>query len=190
MLEKIEVKTPYIVIELDDVATREQAGEIFDSVCEAAYEIAEELGVDIFAAATLGPHQSDCYLLKNESELTKDSITFNSFQEEIKISDLFEKEEHSSEHVNSAAWTDKILGLAGEAGEVADKFKKIIRDKDGYISEEDRVEILKEIGDVLWYAATICRYMGKDFSEAAQSNLDKMHDRMERGVLNGSGDNR
>ena len=85
---------------------------------------------------------------------------------------------------------EKVLGITGEAGEVADKFKKIIRDKNGEISEEDKVEIVKELGDVLWYTATIARYMDVEFSEVARKNIEKLEGRRKRGKLRGEGDNR
>ena len=84
----------------------------------------------------------------------------------------------------------KIVGLGGEAGDAQEKFKKIIRDKDGKISEEDRLEIIKELGDILWYIATIARYLDTPFSEVAKKQLEKAQSRFERGKLHGSGDNR
>ena len=77
------------------------------------------------------------------------------------------------------------LGLAGEAGEVADKVKKILRD-----DKFDRDAIAKEIGDVLWYIAALCRDLNVDMAEVAHQNLAKLRDRQERGKLQGSGDNR
>ncbi len=77
------------------------------------------------------------------------------------------------------------LGLAGEAGEVADKVKKVLRD-----GTLDRKAIAMELGDVLWYVAALCRDLNIDMSECAEMNLDKLYDRKERGVLKGSGDNR
>lgn len=82
------------------------------------------------------------------------------------------------------------LGLVGEAGEVAEKIKKIIRDKDGILSEVDKFEITKELGDVLWYIAILAEEMGFDLEEVAKMNLEKLASRKERGVLGGSGDNR
>ncbi len=82
------------------------------------------------------------------------------------------------------------LGLTGEAGEVADKVKKVIRDGHEEFSPEKRLEIVKEIGDVLWYCATLSRDLGYDLEQVAQMNVDKLHSRMERHRLNGSGDNR
>ena len=82
------------------------------------------------------------------------------------------------------------LGVAGEAGEVADKVKKIFRDKDGVMTDEDKQDLAKEMGDVLWYLSQLSHYIGKDFSDIAQMNLDKLQSRMARGTLSGNGDNR
>jgi NTP pyrophosphatase (non-canonical NTP hydrolase) len=82
------------------------------------------------------------------------------------------------------------LGLAGEVGEVCNKIKKIQRDKGGQWSEEDRQTIKKEIGDCMWYVASVCSEFQLDLGEVAQANLDKLASRKERGVLQGSGDNR
>jgi len=87
-------------------------------------------------------------------------------------------------------YVDKILGLVGEAGELADKYKKIIRDKDSTIGESDRAELNKELGDVLWYVATLARYLGASFDEVAAINLAKLSDRAERHLIQGEGDNR
>lgn len=83
------------------------------------------------------------------------------------------------------------LGLTGEAGEVADKVKKVIRDKNSDFSDENtRKEIAKEIGDVLWYCATLSNDLGFSLEEIAQMNYDKLKSRYERGKIHGSGDNR
>lgn len=113
-------------------------------------------------------------------------MRFDEYQEEIKKFDLFEQ----TDNVLEPAFMAKILGLPGEAGEVSEKFKKIVRDKGGKISNEDKDEIVKELGDVTWYVATIARYLGVSFSEVAEGNIDKLSDRMERGKLHGRGDNR
>lgn len=85
---------------------------------------------------------------------------------------------------------DQILGLVGESGEVAEKFKKLIRDKQGKISEEDKLEIIKELGDVLWYITTIAHLMDSDLETVAKRNNEKLLSRMSRSKLTGSGDNR
>lgn len=82
------------------------------------------------------------------------------------------------------------LGLAGEAGEVADKIKKLIRDKGGNLSDEDRIDIAREVGDTVWYAAYLCHLLGILFGDVAAANIAKLKDRKERGKLQGSGDNR
>lgn len=82
------------------------------------------------------------------------------------------------------------LGLVGEAGEVAEKIKKVLRDDGGEVSSEKRVEIEKELGDVLWYLAQVASELGLSLEDIAQKNLEKLSSRKERGVLGGSGDNR
>ena len=82
------------------------------------------------------------------------------------------------------------LGLTGEAGEGADKGKKVIRDNAQQFTEERRTEIAKELGDVLWYCATLSHDLGYELEEVAQTNVDKLRSRMERNRIAGSGDNR
>ena len=82
------------------------------------------------------------------------------------------------------------LGMNGEAGEVADKVKKIIRDNNGEMSKEKAVELAKEAGDVLWYIATLAHDIGFTLEEIGQMNYEKLHSRQQRGMLGGSGDNR
>lgn len=82
------------------------------------------------------------------------------------------------------------LGLVGEAGEIANKVKKIIRDNDGIISEEMHDALVKEYGDVLWYLAQSLDLLGVPFSSVAQANLDKLQKRKEAGKIQGSGDSR
>ena len=82
------------------------------------------------------------------------------------------------------------LGLAGEAGEVAEKIKKVIRDKSGVIDDETRGEIQKELGDALWYVSQIASELKISLDEVAEGNIQKLYDRMDRGVIQGSGDNR
>ena len=82
------------------------------------------------------------------------------------------------------------LGLVGEAGEVAEKVKKVLRDKDGIFDKESKLEIKKELGDVLWYLSNLCSEFGFSLNDVAQTNLDKLSHRSLRGKLSGSGDNR
>lgn len=90
----------------------------------------------------------------------------------------------------SIGFSEKVLGLVGEAGETADKVKKILRDKNGVISPEDKDEIVKELGDVLWYVAGLSRYLETPLSEVAKKNLDKLESRRTRNQIHGAGDNR
>lgn len=83
-----------------------------------------------------------------------------------------------------------VLGVNGEAGELAEKVKKIIRDKGGRVSQQDKEELAKEIGDVLWYLAVFANDLGYKFEDIARANLDKLQSRKQRGALQGSGDNR
>ena len=83
------------------------------------------------------------------------------------------------------------LGIASEAGEVAGKMKKWIRDGDSKMTREEWIQAMSsEIGDVLWYSARIVDELGLDLSQIAQENMDKLLDRKARGVIGGSGDNR
>lgn len=88
-----------------------------------------------------------------------------------------------------------ILGLTGEAGEVAEKVKKILRDKfdfyqQGIITDTDKEELSKELGDVLWYIAATCDELGLDLNNIALQNIEKLASRKQRNQLKGSGDNR
>ena len=77
------------------------------------------------------------------------------------------------------------LGLAGEAGEVANKVKKMLRD-----GNFDRQAIASEVGDVLWYIAALSRDLNLDMHDLAMKNLEKLYGRKVRGTLQGSGDKR
>tara|TARA_B100000073_G_scaffold299885_1_gene265983 strand:- start:14554 stop:14880 length:327 start_codon:yes stop_codon:yes gene_type:complete len=82
------------------------------------------------------------------------------------------------------------LGLAGEAGEVCEKIKKIYRDKDGDMSSNDRLAIRKELGDVLWYISQLACDIDVTLASVATANLEKLRVRKENGTLQGSGDDR
>lgn len=82
------------------------------------------------------------------------------------------------------------LGLIGESGEVAEKMKKVIRDKGGKISSDDRNEISKELGDILWYLAQMATELQLSLEDIADQNIEKLQSRKARGKLHGNGDNR
>ena len=74
------------------------------------------------------------------------------------------------------------LGLVGEAGEVAEKIKKLIRDRGGIIDDGFRESVQKELGDVLWYLSQLATELGLNLDEIAQKNIEKLYSRLERGV--------
>ena len=82
------------------------------------------------------------------------------------------------------------LGLTGEAGEIANKVKKIFRDGDGRLSPEQRDDLIAELGDVLWYVAMLADELDVPLHYAASQNLQKLSDRAARGVIGGAGDRR
>ncbi len=82
------------------------------------------------------------------------------------------------------------LGLTGEAGEVSDKIKKIIRDKENIIDKETKLELKKELGDVLWYISQLSTELGLELEDVAQNNLDKLFKRLDKNTIKGEGDDR
>lgn len=112
-------------------------------------------------------------------------MTFDEYQEEAL------KTDHS---VGSATVSDQffaiVLGLAGEIGEVSEKFKKIYWHKKGEWDDENKKEIAKELGDILWYISSLANHTGIPLEEIAKNNIEKLRSRVERGVHLGWGDNR
>lgn len=108
-------------------------------------------------------------------------MTFNEYQEQA---------------LSTAIYPDQYrifypsLGLVGESGEVAEKVKKVLRDKGGLFDELTKAEIVKEISDVLWYLAALASDLGVSLDHVAEVNISKLLSRKERNVLQGSGDNR
>lgn len=82
------------------------------------------------------------------------------------------------------------LGLAGEAGELANKIKKIYRDDNGIVTEEVKQQLIAEMGDTLWYLQQICTELEISFSIVALANISKLNKRRNANVLHGSGDDR
>lgn len=113
-------------------------------------------------------------------------MTFDDYQKKAIVTDIY----GGKGDVLSIAFINKILGLVGESGEVAEKVKKLQRNSGGKMTEEDRKELLKEVGDVLWYLSAITTYLDESLDNVAKSNLAKLSDRKERGVIKSKGDNR
>lgn len=114
-------------------------------------------------------------------------MTFDDYQKQAMTTDAYGG---GPQELGSEAFYNKILGLCGESGEVADKFKKIFRNKQGDMTQEDKLEIIKELGDVLWYLSAIASYLNVPLNEVASGNIDKLFDRKKRGVIKSAGDNR
>jgi NTP pyrophosphatase (non-canonical NTP hydrolase) len=119
--------------------------------------------------------------LKVISDMFNSIMTFNKYQQLAAKTAVYPEQYRVSY---------PALGLAGEAGEVCEKIKRIYRDDEGKLTEERREEISKELGDVLWYIAILARDVGIPFEKIAQENLQKLFKRMEEDKLKGEGDNR
>lgn len=110
-------------------------------------------------------------------------MTFDEYQNQAPATAIH----HPDPLMDQTVW---VLGIAGEAGEVVEKWKKIVAYKDGVITEEDKQELAKEIGDVLWYMSLFADTLGVSLSDIAAQNLQKLASRQARGTQKGSGDNR
>jgi NTP pyrophosphatase (non-canonical NTP hydrolase) len=108
----------------------------------------------------------------------------------VELSEYQRQSRRTAEYPREAWLAYPALGLAGEAGEVAEHAKKAIRDDGGQVSDERRAAMSKELGDVLWYVAQLASELGLDLEEIAKQNLEKLFSRQRRGVLSGSGDER
>jgi NTP pyrophosphatase (non-canonical NTP hydrolase) len=107
--------------------------------------------------------------------------------------DEYQKQALTTAVTNPDPLMDKTIwamGVAGEAGEVIEKWKKIVAYKDGKIGDEDLAELAKELGDVVWYIAVLAQSLGLSFDDIMLRNVKKLQDRKERQVIKGVGDNR
>lgn len=110
-------------------------------------------------------------------------MTLDEYQKEALVTAVFTDDEFR----DLAHW---VFGVSGEAGEIAEKIKKIVRDKSGYPDDEDKRELVKEMGDVLWYLAVLAEHLGVSFDEVGKQNISKLRDRQKRNKIHGTGDNR
>lgn len=111
-------------------------------------------------------------------------------------SDDLSLSDYQSEALKTALYPDQgdnlvygVMGLNGEAGELAEKYKRVLRDEDS-VEDDFKEDMKKELGDVLWYVAICAHELDCDLSEIAEINLDKLLDRKDRDVIHGEGDDR
>lgn len=110
-------------------------------------------------------------------------MTFDEYQKQA----LTTKHDTFEPLMQKTIWA---MGVAGEAGEVVEKWKKVVAYKQGKPTKEDLDEIAKELGDVVWYIAVMADSLGYSFDDIMQRNVDKLKSRKARGVIKGQGDNR
>jgi len=108
-------------------------------------------------------------------------LTFDDYQKEAKKTAIYPK---------SVGVMYPALGLTGEAGEVANKVKKIVRDGYANSPADWREQVSHELGDVLWYCAALASDLGLSLGRIAKENVNKLSGRQQRGTLGGSGDSR
>ena len=109
------------------------------------------------------------------------TLSFSEYQKQARGTAIYPNQNS----INGLMYT--ALGLAGEAGETADQTKKVLRDDNGQLTPIRLDKLKKELGDTLWYLANMAEELGMSLEEIAQHNLDKLHDRQDRGVLQGDG---
>jgi NTP pyrophosphatase (non-canonical NTP hydrolase) len=108
----------------------------------------------------------------------------------MELSEYQRRSRETAQYPREAWLAYPALGLAGEAGEVAEHVKKAIRDDGASVTHERRVALSRELGDVLWYVSQLASELDLELDAIAAENLDKLGSRMRRGVLSGSGDDR
>lgn len=113
-------------------------------------------------------------------------MQLNTYQELAKETAIYQEKIASQD--GRLSYT--ALGLCGEAGEYADKIKKLFRDKGGVLDEVTRIALIEELGDCLWYIALCAKELDVDLDTVAIRNHQKLNDRKERNKLHGSGDQR
>lgn len=108
-------------------------------------------------------------------------MTFDEYQKQALTTAI----RHPDPQMDKTIWA---MGIAGEAGEVLEKWKKIVAYKEGKISDEDLALLKKELGDVIWYIAVLADSLNLSLDEIMQLNIDKLKDRKSRNVIKGQGD--
>jgi NTP pyrophosphatase (non-canonical NTP hydrolase) len=110
-------------------------------------------------------------------------MTFDEYQKKALTTSIT----YDDPQMDKTIW---VLGITGEAGEVAEKWKKIVAYREGVVTEEDKIELSKELGDVLWYMSVFADRLGLSFDDIAKQNIEKLASRQARGTIKGTGDNR
>ncbi|HSX34347.1 MAG TPA: nucleoside triphosphate pyrophosphohydrolase family protein [Candidatus Saccharimonadales bacterium] len=111
------------------------------------------------------------------------SMTFDEYQKQALTTAI----PHADPLMDKTIWA---MGVAGEAGEVIEKWKKIVAYKDGVVSDDDRRELGKELADVVWYIAVMAKSLDLSLDDLMQQNVEKLQSRKSRGTIKGAGDNR
>jgi NTP pyrophosphatase (non-canonical NTP hydrolase) len=113
-------------------------------------------------------------------------LTFKTYQDAAGVTDVGTSAQKSI----GIGWLYYVLGVAGETGELVEKVKKLFRDSQGIVTEKFRQQIIKEMGDILWYMARLCSWFNISLEEVARENCIKLNSRLERNKIHGEGDNR
>ena len=113
-------------------------------------------------------------------------MTFDEYQKQA-LTTAYTDPKYKDTLMDKTIWA---MGVAGEAGEVVEKWKKIVAYKGGVVTEEEKIELGKELADVVWYIAVMANSLGLSFEEIMQVNVKKLADRKKRNVIKGKGDNR
>lgn len=119
-----------------------------------------------------------------DQEMEKRKMNFDEYQKQARTTADYP----GRGSISGAAYA--ALGLAGEAGETANKVKKIIRDDALILTDSRRMQLKKEIGDCLWYTAALADELGLSLADIAAANLENLANRVQSGTLHGDGDNR
>jgi NTP pyrophosphatase (non-canonical NTP hydrolase) len=108
----------------------------------------------------------------------------------VELSEYQRRSSRTAQYPRDAWLVYPALGLAGEAGEVAEHVKKVIRDDGASVTPERKAALARELGDVLWYVSQLATELDLELDTIARENLEKLLSRQRRGVLSGSGDDR
>ncbi|MCF8019813.1 MAG: nucleoside triphosphate pyrophosphohydrolase family protein [Vallitaleaceae bacterium] len=113
-------------------------------------------------------------------------MNFNDYQRECRKTDVGT----SAQDCIKPGWLYYVLGGCGEMGELTEKIKKLFRDKNGFVDDDFREAVVKEMGDVQWYMARLADQFDIDFEVIFRTNINKLQSRQRRNKLHGDGDDR